>query len=98
MLNAFLFDSNEPKEIVIVGSGKDSNTKLAIEKIKSIYIPSKVIIFKDTDDPLNKLSSLAKWTSTQETIDSKTTFYVCKDFACKIPTTDLNLAIKFINE
>ena len=29
MLNAFLFDSNEPKEIVIVGSGKDSNTKLA---------------------------------------------------------------------
>ena len=98
MLNAFLFESNEPKEIVVVGSGKDPQTKLAIEKIKSIYIPSKVIIFKDTDDKSNKLTPLAKWTMTQESIDDKTTFYVCRDFACKIPTTDLKLALKFINE
>ena len=98
MLNAFLFESNEPKEVVVVGSGKDPETKLAIEKIKSIYIPSKVIIFKDTDDKSNKLTPLAKWTMTQESIDDKTTFYVCRDFACKIPTTDLKLALKFINE
>ena len=98
MLNAFLFESNEPKEVVVVGSGKDPETKFAIEKIKSIYIPSKVIIFKDTDDKSNKLTPLAKWTMTQESIDDKTTFYVCRDFACKIPTTDLKLALKFINE
>jgi len=98
MLNAFLFESNEPKEVVVVGSGKDPETKLAIKKIKSIYIPSKVIIFKDTDDKSNKLTPLAKWTMTQESIDDKTTFYVCRDFACKIPTTDLKLALKFINE
>ena len=98
MLNAFLFESNEPKEVVVVGSGKDPETKLAIEKIKSIYIPSKVIIFKDTDDKSNKLTPLAKLTMTQESIDDKTTFYVCRDFACKIPTTDLKLALKFINE
>jgi len=98
MLNAFLFESNEPKEAVVVGSGKDPETKLAIKKIKSIYIPSKVIIFKDTDDKSNKLTPLAKWTMTQESIDDKTTFYVCRDFACKIPTIDLKLALKFINE
>ena len=98
MLNAFLFESNEPKEVVVVGSGKDPETKLAIKKIKSIYIPSKVIIFKDTDDKSNKLTPLAKWTMTQESIDDKTTFYVCRDFACKIPTIDLKLALKFINE
>ena len=98
MVNAFLFNVDSPKEIVIVGSSKDDKTKKAIEKIKSEYVPSKVIIFKDTDDKLNKLSPLAKWTITQETIDDKTTFYICQDFACKIPTTDLDLALKFINE
>ena len=98
MVNAFLFNTDNPKEIVIVGSGKDSDTISAIEKIKSKYVPNKVIIFKDTDDVLNKLSPLAKWTVTQETIDDKTTYYVCQDFACKIPTTDLDLALKFINE
>ena len=98
MVNAFLFNTDNPKEIVIVGSGKDSDTISAIEKIKSEYVPNKVIIFKDTDDELNKLSPLAKWTVTQETIDEKTTYYICQDFACKIPTTDLDLALKFINE
>ena len=98
MVNAFLFNVDSPKEIVIVGSSKDDKTKKAIEKIKSEYVPSKVIIFKDTEDKLNKLSPLAKWTVTQETIDEKTTFYICQDFACKIPTTDLDLALKFINE
>ena len=98
MVNAFLFNVDSPKEIVIVGSSKDDKTKKAIEKIKSEYVPSKVIIFKDTDDKLNKLSPLAKWTVTQETIDEKTTYYICQDFACKIPTTDLDLALKFINE
>ncbi len=98
MVNAFLFNIDRPKEIVIVGSSKDDETKKAIKKIKSEYVPSKVIIFKDTDDELNKLSPLAKWTVTQETIDEKTTYYICQDFACKIPTTDLDLALKFINE
>ena len=98
MVNAFLFNIDRPKEIVIVGSSKDDETKKAIKKIKSEYVPSKVIIFKDTDDELNKLSPLAKWTVTQETIDEKTTYYICQDFACKIPTTDLELALKFINE
>jgi len=31
-------------------------------------------------------------------IDEKPTFYVCKDFACKIPTNDINQALKFVNE
>ena len=98
MVNSFLFNIDSPKEIVIVGSSNDDETIKAIKKIKSEYVPSKVIIFKDTDDELNKLSPLAKWTVTQETIDEKTTYYICQDFACKIPTTDLELALKFINE
>ena len=98
MVNSFLFNIDSPKEIVIVGSSNDDETIKAIKKIKSEYVPSKVIIFKDTDDELNKLSPLAKWTVTQETIDEKTTYYICQDFACKVPTTDLNLALKFINE
>ena len=98
MVNSFLFNIDSPKEIVIVGSSNDNETIKAIKKIKSEYVPSKVIIFKDTDDEFNKLSPLAKWTVTQETIDEKTTYYICQDFACKVPTTDLNLALKFINE
>ena len=98
MVTAFLFESDHPKEIVIVGSGKDPETWAALDKIKSTYNPNKVLLFKNIDDTERELSPLAKWTATQQTIDNKTTFYVCQDFACKIPTTDIKQAIEFINE
>jgi len=98
MVTAFLFESDRPKEIVVVGSGSDPGTRAALNKIKAEYNPSKVLLFKNIDDTMHKLSSLAKWTAAQQTIDDKTTFYVCQDFACKIPTTDIEQAFKFIHE
>ena len=73
-------------------------TKGLIKKIKKNYNPSKVLIFKNINDTKRKLSKIASWTNTQYMIDEKPTFYVCKDFACKIPTNDIDQALKFINE
>ena len=98
MLTAYMFEIDSPKEIVIVGSLKNKETNQLIKRIKTKYNPSKVMLFKNTDDSLKKLSLIAPWTSTQYMINEKTTFYVCKDFACKIPTTDIIDALKFIEE
>ena len=98
MVTAFLFEYDHPKEIVVVGSGSDPATQDALTRMKSEYIPGKILLFKDTDQLSPGLSPLAKWTATQETIDDKVTFYVCQDFACKIPTTDIKEALIFIHE
>jgi len=98
MVTAFLFEYDHPKEIVVVGSGSDPATQVALTRMKSEYIPGKILLFKDTDQLSPGLSPLAKWTATQETIDDKVTFYVCQDFACKIPTTDIKEALIFIHE
>ena len=98
MVTAFLFEYDHPKEIVVVGSGSDPATQDALTRMKSEYIPGKILLFKDTDQLSPALSPLAKWTATQETIGDKVTFYVCQDFACKIPTTDIKEALTFIHE
>ena len=98
MVTAFLFEYDHPKEIVVVGSGSDPATQDALTRMKSEYIPGKILLFKDTDQLSPGLSPLAKWTATQETIGDKVTFYVCQDFACKIPTTDIKEALIFIHE
>ena len=98
MVTAFLFEYDHPKEIVVVGSGSDPATQDALTRMKSEYIPGKILLFKDTDQLSPVLSPLAKWTATQETIGDKVTFYVCQDFACKIPTTDIKEALTFIHE
>ena len=53
---------------------------------------------KDTNDKMNQLNSIANWTNEHRPIKDQTTFYVCEDFACKMPTTDLDQAFKLINE
>jgi len=97
-LSAFMFEFSKPKEIVVVGSSSSLETQSALNVLKSKYIPNKVILFKDVEDKLQSLSSIAKWTSSHEMIDKKTTYYICEDFSCKLPTTDIEQALKLINE
>ena len=98
ILSAFMFELSKPKEIVVVGSRSNLETQAALKLLKSKYIPNKVILFKDTDDKLQSLSPLAKWTSDHKMINEKTTYYICEDFSCKLPTTDIEQALKLINE
>ena len=98
LLSAFIFESSKPKEIVVVGSGNDPETAKALLSIKSSYNPNKVILFKDTNDKIQTLTPLANWTAEHQTINNKTTFYICEDFSCKMPTNNLEEALKLINE
>ena len=97
-LSAFMFELSKPKEIVVVGSSSSLETQAALKLLKSNYTPNKVILFKDADDKLQSLTPLAKWTATHEMINKKVTFYICEDFSCKLPTTDIEQALKLINE
>ena len=98
MLTDFMFDTQNSKEIVIVGDSRDRNTKRFLHTIRAGYAPHKVLLFKDTAGNDNKLEQLASWTSTQNSINGKPTAYVCKNFACNQPTSDLQTALSFINE
>ena len=98
ILSAFIFELSNPKEIVVVGPKDSKETESALKILKSKYIPNKVILFKDTDDKLESLTPLAKWTSSHEMINNKTTYYICEDFSCKLPTTDIEQALKLIHE
>ncbi|MFQ6612187.1 MAG: thioredoxin domain-containing protein [Fidelibacterota bacterium] len=95
---AYLFSRDNPKEIVIVGNQSTASTQTAINKIRSIYYPNKIILFKNLETDSDELAELAPWTETQMSIDNKPTFYVCKNFACNQPTTNVSTAIKLVQE
>ena len=98
MLTGFMFDTQNSKEIVIVGDSRNRNTIKFLHTIRASYAPHKVLLFKDTSVSDNRLEQLANWTSTQNSINGKPTAYVCKNFACNQPTSDLQTALSFINE
>jgi uncharacterized protein YyaL (SSP411 family) len=97
MLTAFMFDLKDPKEVVLVGDPNDPETQNMIRALRENYTPNKVVLFKDTSRP-DALTKVAPWTKDHVMVDEKPTFYICENFACKQPTTNLGLAMKYLNE
>ena len=97
MMTAFMFDFKNPKEVVLVGDSNDPETQKTISAIRKNYSPNKVLLFKDVSNP-GALVKVAPWTKDHVMINDSPTFYICKNFACKQPTTSLDLAMKYMNE
>ncbi len=97
MLTAFMFDLKDSKELVIVANGLDSKTEESIGKIRDVYTPNMVILFKDMSDP-SGLEKLAPWVQEHSLMDERPTFYVCEDFSCKRPTTNIKTVLNYLNE
>ena len=92
-----MFDLKDPKEVVLVGDPNDPETQNMIRALRENYTPNKVVLFKDTSRP-DALTKVAPWTKDHVMVNEKPTFYICENFACKQPTTNLGLAMKYLNE
>ena len=89
MLSALLFINSKASEIVIVGNREDENAKRMIKSINSHFSPFTVVLFKDKENAEEGITSIAPYTEAQGMVDNKTTAYICENFACMAPITDL---------
>lgn len=97
MLTAFMFNQKYSRELVIVSNGLDERTEDAMRKIKDTYAPNMVTLFKDMSEP-SPLEKIAPWTEAHSLMDNKPTFYLCEDFSCKRPTTNIKTVLNYLNE
>jgi uncharacterized protein YyaL (SSP411 family) len=83
----------EAKEVVVVGN-ENEETRSFIQSISQSYNPNRVLLYKNGQN----LTKIAPWTDSQTMIDGKPTAYVCKNFACNLPTNELKLALEQLEE
>ena len=76
-------------EVVIVGDPNSEATKNILKALHVSYLPSTVIVLKPTDPKSPEIVNLAKYTETQMSIGDKATAYVCRNYVCNRPTTDV---------
>jgi uncharacterized protein YyaL (SSP411 family) len=92
MLCALDFSLAKPTEIIIAGKKDDALTQEMIHEVHSRFIPNRILILAEPGKE-NKvipfLSSIVKQ-------NDETTAYVCENFACKLPVSDLNEFRKLI--
>jgi uncharacterized protein YyaL (SSP411 family) len=82
-------------EVVVVGSLESEDTKRILEAINNTYLPNKVVVHKD--DKNDEIVSIVPYSTEMTTIDGKTTVYVCKNFSCELPVTDLDDVLKLLD-
>ena len=79
-------------EIVVSGRHGSKDTEEMLSAIRKPFLPNKVIVFRPDDDP-DPIGRLAPYTREQVSQDGKATVYVCRDFTCQLPTTDIGKAL-----
>jgi uncharacterized protein YyaL (SSP411 family) len=96
MLGAVDFLIGPSFEVVIVGEPNGDETRLLHRELMSRYVPNKVVLLKPSDDSHHPISELAPYTASMTALDGKATAYVCRNFACELPTTDLKRIISLL--
>lgn len=85
-------------EVVVVGNLADNETISMLNTIKREFVPNKVLLFKPSGVEEPEISKIAKYTSDYKSINDKPTAYICRNYSCKIPTTDINKVIELLNQ
>ncbi len=76
-------------EIVIVGDPQSPDTEEMLAALRKHFIPNKVVILKPSTQESPDISGLADYLKHHSSIDNKATAYICINYACKMPTTDI---------
>ena len=78
---------NKSQEVVIVGDSDDKNIKEILNILSESYKPNCVKLFVDTKRKSNISNPMLK---DYKMLNNKPTIYICENYACKEPITDVS--------
>jgi len=91
------FDFGPTREIVVSGERDSEDTRAMIGALRKGFRPNQVILLR-TPENAEDLARLAPYTDTQVSVGGKATAYVCRNFACKVPTTEVGKMLESLDE
>ncbi|MEO8167381.1 MAG: thioredoxin domain-containing protein, partial [bacterium] len=94
MVSAFGLSNAKLKQIVIAGERNDEMVRRMSREVWSRYLPDKFILLADESAATREVFGAESFVQSLTRIAGKTTVYVCEDYVCQLPTTDINVFIK----
>ncbi|MGK0466983.1 MAG: hypothetical protein ACJAX4_002273 [Clostridium sp.] len=93
LMTALLYSKVPGKDIVISGEEQEADTKAMITEINSTYLPFATVVLNTGHEELNSINPEIK---AHKRLKGKTTAYICENFNCKEPITDLKKFVENI--
>jgi uncharacterized protein YyaL (SSP411 family) len=88
MLSAALFAHSKTREVVVVGNIHQRDTEEMLKAIREEFRPYTIPVHYS--DNLSELKNIIPDIENYKTIDGKATAYVCENFSCQSPVTEVN--------
>jgi len=92
-MTALLYSRVPGKDIILSGQEQAVETKAMIKEINNTYLPFATVVLNTGDERLNSINTEIK---AHKPLQGKTTAYICENFNCKEPITDLQKFSKHI--
>ncbi|MEN2768639.1 thioredoxin domain-containing protein [Ornithinibacillus xuwenensis] len=89
-IQSLLLSENSTKEVVILGED-DASRRRMIQSLQESFTPDIALVVANNPDVFQNVVSFA---ANYKQKDDKTTVYVCENFACHQPTTDIETALQ----
>ncbi|MBI3008166.1 MAG: thioredoxin domain-containing protein [Candidatus Omnitrophica bacterium] len=89
LLIALDFAIGPSKEIVIAGEPGSEDTMEMLKVIRSQFLPRKIVLLHPGGKNGEEIEKIAAFLKEQRAINGKATAYVCENYACKLPTTNI---------
>jgi uncharacterized protein len=89
MLVAFDFLEGAPQQIVIAGNLRDKGMLELLGEIRKHFLPRTIVLLADGGDGQNFLAEKNEAIRAMRPIDGRPSVYICENFACKAPLTDV---------
>jgi len=95
LLQSVQANVNGTREIVIAGDWSDLIAANAV--VRKFYDPFKLTLFRPNQD-YDMIEDISGFLAYQKAIDGAFTVYICENYACQYPTTDLDALEKLLQE
>ncbi|MGC9976292.1 MAG: thioredoxin domain-containing protein [Syntrophales bacterium] len=84
-------------EIVIAGRTEAEDTQGMLYALRKHFLPNTVVLIRPPDDESSDIASIAPFTRDIKPLNDKATAYVCTNFTCHSPTTDVTEVLRLLN-
>ncbi len=96
MLVALDFLLTKPKQIIIAGEKEDSGTREMLRLVHERFMPVKMLMVMGQKE-IKRITLKLPMLAGMVPIEGKSTAYVCLQYACELPTNDIQVMSKLLD-
>jgi len=89
MLAAYEFAISKPRQIVLVGDRAQPDMQSLLQALNARFLPDRIVLVLDDGHTRHALTGYLPELAAMTAVDGRATAYVCENYACQLPVTDV---------